>query len=73
MPDNVNSTGTKAATTKAMATGPRNYFEIEGRGFTVGQNHANQPGVTATGRGQETQEERIQGQSAKEKAKIYWR
>ena len=37
MPDDVNSTGTKAATTKAMATGPRNYFEVEGRGFTVGQ------------------------------------
>jgi hypothetical protein len=31
------------------------------------KDHANQPGVTATGRGQETQEERIQGQSAKRK------
>ena len=37
MPDDVNSTGTKAAATKAKATGPRNYFEVEGRGFTVGQ------------------------------------
>jgi|APDOM4702015023_1054809.scaffolds.fasta_scaffold278543_1 hypothetical protein len=33
------------------------------------KDHANQPGVTATGRGQETQEERIEGQSAKQNEK----
>jgi len=31
------------------------------------KDHANQPGRTATGRGQETQEERIEGQSVKHK------
>ena len=33
------------------------------------KDHANQPGLTATGRGQETQEERIEGQSAKQNEK----
>ena len=37
MPDDVDSPGTKATTTQAMAAVPRNYFEVGGRGFTVGQ------------------------------------
>ena len=36
MPDYA-STGSKAAAKKANAKGPRNYFAVEGRGFTLGQ------------------------------------